>query len=159
MNYEYHDGGRAAAGYKGTAGDCVTRAIAIASGMPYQTVYDLVNESAATERVTKRKRNARLRGARTGIYKTTTKRVLQSLGWVWFPTMGIGTGCRVHLRAGELPPGRLIVSVSKHLCAVIDGTVYDNHDPRRNGKRCVYGYWKHVDAISGYEKHARGVPG
>jgi len=55
--------------------------------------------------------------------------------------MFVGQGCKVHLRAGELPKGRLIVAVSKHLVAVVDGVVHDNHDPSRNGKRCVYGYW------------------
>ena len=39
-NYKYNDGGRADAGYKGKAGDCVVRAIAIATGLPYQEVYD-----------------------------------------------------------------------------------------------------------------------
>ena len=29
----------------------------------------------------------------------------------------------VHLRADELPPGRLVVSVSKHLTAVIVGVI------------------------------------
>ena len=32
MRHVYNDGGRKAAGYKGDAGDCVARAIAIASG-------------------------------------------------------------------------------------------------------------------------------
>ena len=40
MQFVYNDGGRAAAGYIGSAGDCVTRAIAIATELPYQTVYD-----------------------------------------------------------------------------------------------------------------------
>ncbi len=31
MTYVYHDGGRAAAGYKGYAGDCVVRALTIAN--------------------------------------------------------------------------------------------------------------------------------
>lgn len=57
------------------------------------------------------------------------------------PTMAIGSGCKVHLRADELPTGRLVVSVSKHLVAVVDGVVHDTHDPRRGGTRCVYGYW------------------
>jgi hypothetical protein len=35
--------------------------------------------------------------------------------------VSIGGGCTVHLRDGELPRGRLIVSVSKHVLAVIDG--------------------------------------
>jgi hypothetical protein len=55
--------------------------------------------------------------------------------------MQIGSGCRVHLRADELTPGRLVVQLSRHLTAVIDGVVHDTHDPSRNGTRCVYGYW------------------
>jgi hypothetical protein len=43
--------------------------------------------------------------------------------------MQIGSGCTVHLRADELPSGRLVVSVSKHLTAVIDGVIHDAHDP------------------------------
>ena len=33
MRHAYNDGGREAAGYKGDAGDCVARAIAIAFGV------------------------------------------------------------------------------------------------------------------------------
>lgn len=32
MTFVYDDGGRSAAGFKGKTGDCVTRAIAIATG-------------------------------------------------------------------------------------------------------------------------------
>ena len=56
--------------------------------------------------------------------------------------MYFGKGCTCHLRDGELPKkGRLLVSVSKHLTAVIDGNVHDIYDCTRNGKRCVYGYF------------------
>ena len=47
----------------------------------------------------------------------------------------------MHLRADELPPGRLVVSVTHHLTAVIDGVIHDTHDPSRGGTRCVYGVW------------------
>jgi hypothetical protein len=55
--------------------------------------------------------------------------------------MSIGQGCTVHLKADELPSGRLILSVSRHYVAMIDGVVHDTHDPSRGGTRCVYGYW------------------
>lgn len=78
---------------------------------------------------------------------------------------------RVHLRADELPAGRLVVSVSKHYTAVINGVIRDTFDPRDRGatiypagavdipkgarrlpnglwayepERCVYGYWRLV---------------
>jgi hypothetical protein len=34
-SWQYNDGSREAAGYRGEAGDCVVRAIAIATGMDY----------------------------------------------------------------------------------------------------------------------------
>ena len=137
--YRFHDGGRAAAGYRGKAGDCVVRAIAIATERPYQEIYELVNRAATRERTGKRKRG--ISNARTGVYRVSIHRVMDELGWEWTPTMQIGSGCKVHLRDGELPMGRLIVSVSKHMVAVIDGVIQDTHDPSRRGKRCVYGYW------------------
>lgn len=36
MQFQYNDGGRAEAGFKGTTGDCVCRAIAIATERPYR---------------------------------------------------------------------------------------------------------------------------
>jgi hypothetical protein len=140
LKFQFNDGGRKAAGYKGRTGDCVVRAVAIAAEMPYQDVYDRVNKLAERERTGKRKRGKS--SARTGVYKNTTRRLLESLGWYWTPTMEIGSGCKIHLRAGELPAGRLIVSVSGHLTAVIDGVIHDTHDPSRRGTRCVYGYWR-----------------
>jgi hypothetical protein len=56
--------------------------------------------------------------------------------------MQIGQGCKVHLRADELPPGRLVCNVRHHLVAVIDGVIHDTHDYLRGGTRCVYGYWQ-----------------
>jgi len=134
--YHYDDGGRAEAGFKGAARDCVTRAIAIATGRPYKDVYAEINAAAIGERGGKRKSSAR-----TGVHKRTTRKYLESLGWKWTPTMQIGSGCKVHLCANELPKGRLIVKVSKHLTAVIDGLIHDTYDPSRDGLRCVYGYW------------------
>jgi hypothetical protein len=139
MEWVTDDGGRAAAGYKGSTGDCVCRAIAIVTGKPYQEIYDLLIDFSSKERNSKRK--ARKSHPRTGIYKGTMRRVMAHLGWKWVPTMFVGKGCKVHLRAEELPKGRLIVALSKHECAVIDGVVHDLYDPSRDGVRCVYGYY------------------
>lgn len=138
MKFEFDDGGRKAAGYTGTTGDCVCRAIAIATEKPYQEVYDLINEFAKRERKTKLKGKS---SARTGVYKDTIRKIMAHLGWRWVNTMTIGSGCKVHLRDGELPMGRLVVSVSKHEVAVIDGVIHDLRDCSRDGNRCVYGYY------------------
>jgi hypothetical protein len=132
------DGGRKAAGFKGSARDCVTRSIAIASGLPYAEIYRALAKGMGQQRKSKGAT------ARNGV--TTSRKwfkdFMASIGFVWTPTMKVGQGCKVHLRADELPRGRLVVSVSRHYTAVIDGVIHDNHDPReRAGKqRCVYGY-------------------
>lgn len=136
MQWLYNDGGRAAAGFKGEARDCVARSIAIASGKPYQEVYDALNTLAQQERP-RRCRSS----ARSGVNRATYERYLEQLGAKWVPTMSIGSGCKVHLTDGELPMGRLVVRTSRHLVAVVDGVVHDTFDPSREGKRCVYGYY------------------
>jgi hypothetical protein len=170
MKFQYDDGGRAAAGFKGSAGDCVTRAIAIAAELPYMEVYEALSKGMGSQRSTKR---SKARGtARDGISTSRKwfKDYMASIGWTWVPTMGIGTGCKVHLRDGELPMGRIIARVSRHYVAVIDGILHDTHDPSDRGvtiyppnytgtlpkgaewlengngwayapDRCVYGYW------------------
>ncbi|MFW6008162.1 MAG: hypothetical protein ACOCP8_02750 [archaeon] len=138
--FEYDDGGRTKAGFKGNTDDCVVRSIAIATKLPYKKVYDDINDLAkTTERRGKRKKG--ISNARTGVYKRTIRKYMESLGWQWVPTMQIGQGCKVHLRANKLPNGRLVVSVSKHLTAVIDKVIHDTHNCSRDGNRCVYGYF------------------
>lgn len=91
--FVYDDGGRADAGYRGDTRDCVTRAIAIATGRPYRD-------------------------------------------------------------------GRIIVRLSRHISAVIDGVIHDTYDPSRDGTRCVYGYWKPSDqpcSVYGADRDGKGT--
>ena len=138
-HFSYNDGGRSDAGFKGTAGDCVVRAITIATGFTYSEIYSTMNLFVKDERLTKRKRNKS--ASRTGVHKDQIQKFLNALNWTWTPTMFIGQGCKVHLKADELPSGILIVSLSKHVTCVIDGVINDTYDCSRNGTRCVYGYW------------------
>jgi hypothetical protein len=144
VEFVYDDGGREGAGYRGNAGDCVVRAIAIATEQPYQVVYDALHDAGRDYKF--RSRRARVkRGSaspRDGVHPAVYKPYLLALGWEWVPTMQIGSGCRVHLRADELPAGRLIVRLSGHLSAVINSVIHDTNDPSREGTRCVYGYWR-----------------
>lgn len=146
MKFVYNDGGREAAGFKGSTGDCVCRAIAIATERPYKEIYDLINEYGKAERPNRKTRkgnkyNGSRSSARTGVYKDTIRKIMEQFGWKWVPTMQIGQGCKVHLAEDELPSGRLVVSVSRHCTAVIDGVINDTYDPSRDGTRCVYGYF------------------
>ena len=121
-------------------GDCTARSIAIATGLSYDEVCSLIEQYASRERHGKRKQG--ISDPTRGVYKGTLYAVMAHIGWEWTPTMFVGSGCKVHLREGELPPGRLVVNCSKHVTAVIDGVIHDRYDPSRGGTRCVYGFWK-----------------
>ena len=59
MNLEFHynSGGREKYFEKERVGDCVCRAIAIANDMDYLEVYNMINEYAKKEHITKRKKS------------------------------------------------------------------------------------------------------
>jgi hypothetical protein len=136
----HDDGGRVASGYRGTApGDCAARAAAIASGRPYKEIYNRIINLARLERPGKNRIRSH---PREGVHKRTMQRLMEEIGAEWTPTMGIGSGCTVHVRMHELPPGRLVLSLSRHYSACIDQVVHDLYDPSRGGERCVYGYWE-----------------
>lgn len=139
MKFQFNDGGRQEAGYKGYAGDCVCRAIAIAIEKPYKEVYESLKELSKEERITKKRKKQS--SVRDGCDRVTYDKYLKSLDWKWVPTMLIGQGCKVHLKENELPKGRLILRLSKHLTCVIDGIINDTYDPSRDETRCVYGYY------------------
>lgn len=142
--FRYNDAGREAAGFKGYTGDCVTRAITIATGLPYKDVYNTVNELSkpVNAKRVKAGRKHRVSRARTGVAKKAYHPWLLANGFTWHPTMQIGKGCQVHLHKDELPgTGVLIIQVSKHVVAYAHGVLLDTYDCSRDGKRCVYGYY------------------
>ena len=154
--FQLNDGGREAAGFKGGAGDCVVRSIAIAASLPYMQVQEdlrLANESYAqlkNDRLAKRL-NVKGSSPRNGNHRNVFHDYIVGLGFEWVPTMKVGAGCQVHLRPEELPKAILIAKVSKHLTAIIDGVIHDTHNPSRGGNRCVYGYYikKRQDRFDG----------
>ena len=142
--YKFNQGGWTR-GYK-HRGDCGPRAVAIATDQPYQTVYDELQRRQEDWRIksnsswaynVKPHRNK----VHFGTHKKIVREYLEELGWKWKPTMFVGSGCKVHLKANELPKGRILCVVSNHFVAVIDGVINDTYDPSREGTRCVYGYF------------------
>lgn len=142
IEFVENDGGRSQY-FKGkSVRDCVARSIAIASGKDYLEVYNRLAEGNANQRQSKRSKT-KTKSAINGINvkRKWFKDYMQELGFEWRATMSIGSGCKVHLREGELPKGRLVVNVTRHSTAVIDGVLHDTHDCSRGGQRCVFGYW------------------
>ena len=129
MKWVYDDGGRKEYFDASRVGDCVTRAIAIASNTDYKATYDKIRDICGYS-------------PRNGVNKSDTKKVVEAFGGVWHSCMSVGSGCKTHLKDGEVPMnGRIVCSLSKHLTAVIDGVIHDTFDPSRDGSRCVYGFW------------------
>lgn len=134
MKVVYTDGGRSKYFKADNTGDCVCRAIALATDRDYKEIYDFINKLIKEDKKDKS-------SSRNGVSKQMTAKIFKELGWTWVPTMKFGEGCRVHLREDELPSGTIVVNLSKHVACVKDGVLYDTHDCSRNGTRCVYGYW------------------
>ena len=132
MELIYDDGGRSRY-FKGQCGDCVCRAITIASGMDYKQVYDTIFKTMGET-------------PRNGVMTKSAKfkRMMASIGFRWVATSGIGSHQAVHFIQGELPEGRLVCATAKHYVAVVDNKVRDIFDPRINDfgdHRKIYGYW------------------
>jgi hypothetical protein len=145
------DGGRGSdIRRKGEVGDCVARAIAIATQKPYREVHDAL--TLATVRYVAAGKSAWARRARHrggvrafhadhGVHNEVSGPYLKALGWRYTSTKERPRGKGIHLRADELPPGRLIVCIPRHLVAVIDGVIHDTHDCSEGGRCRIQGYW------------------
>jgi hypothetical protein len=142
LPYRYDDAGRS--DRKTDTRDCVTRAISIAAELPYEQVWKEIAAGNASQRKTRG--TTKISGVESADLGVMTGRkwfkdYMRGLGFSWTPTMAVGQGCTVHLAEGELPQGRLVVKVSRHFTAVIDGVIRDAGNPSREGTRCVYGYY------------------
>jgi hypothetical protein len=129
MEFIWDDGGRSDSGYVGLAGDCVTRAIAIATGTSYRDVYRALGEISDMT-------------PRNGVATSVAADYLESLGWTRH------SGRRMPFAVSELPIGAVIVHLndaqryrSGHFCSVIDHVVYDTWNPAADETFVVTGYW------------------
>ena len=125
--YQFNDGGRAAAGFKGQGSDCAVRALSIATGMNYKAARKLIKEFAA-----KGKQGNKAIGR--GVYKEDFDTCLRSLGWKWVSAPKF-EGRKA--RYSDIK-GTAILRMAQHFATVIDGVLYDSFDSR---DKMVYGYW------------------
>lgn len=116
MELVWNDGGRAAAGFVGTAGDCVVRAIAIATNEDYRAVYDALGEAALVT-------------PRNGVSAVVFSPYLAKRGWR-------SQAIAASQRPTSLPHGVVLVRFEHeeprrrgHVCCVIDQVVHDTWNP------------------------------
>ena len=131
VRYKYNDGGRAAAGFKGHTGDCVTRAICIATGSSYRETYtdlQIAHRQFLHTLTPARRRshgktisNAEMdQGKSRGINMTVYEPVLRKLNWAC-KYVGRITPTQAVKQFGE----NLILKTPHHLVAILDGVLLD----------------------------------
>lgn len=152
MKWIYDDGGRSKYFKGSNVGDCVTRSIAIATGIDYKEIYDRLKELC---KQSKKYSSQASKLVRQGTPMPIVKKYLEEeLGWKWVSTIDTQTKARMHLVESEIPNGVFIARLSKHLVCVKDKVIYDTYNSSEktyydffdnlvtNNERCVYGYWK-----------------
>jgi len=141
LNFQYNDGGRAAAGYKGSASDCVCRAIAIVTGKSYQEVYNGLWLRIRNQIGIGHEGRAGT-SPRSGLHPSTYGPYLEGLGYRWIAFARDG------LDPSQIPTGRVVVHQSEHLAAIIDGVIHDMRDPKLVGTDRVIGYWIPTESLA-----------
>ena len=161
MWFQWDDGGREGYYFTGKPlGDCVARAIAIATGLSYRRVHrELLKLQRAHVRGRFEKRCGRpptydeySSGAfvrreqpQHGVERCVSRRYLSELGWVWVPCIAVGSSARSRLGVDPLPAGPVIVATHRHLSAVVDGVLRDTNSGAIG--RTIHGYYQppHTD--------------
>ncbi len=144
LRHVLDDGGRADAGYKGDTRDCVTRAIAIATGRSYKQVYTEMSNLASL--YYDQHPTLRRHSPRNGVLDKIWVPYIEAQGWryVEFYRKGQRARAHAHLDGTSVPmEGTFIVRVSGHVVTVIDGELRDTYDSSRYGERVLYGYYVH----------------
>ena len=137
LDYLHSDGGRAASGRKGTAGDCVTRAASLLLG--YQQGLDLTDQTTAdwgdlydgTYRVLADGMAASKRGtrsARNGVLRAVYDPIFT--GAFGFVKVKLPAGPRPTWAQAHFAYGACVVSTAKHIAALVDGALRDIWDGR-----------------------------
>lgn len=120
LDYTFNDGGRSR--YReGSAGDCVTRAISIATGIDYDKVWRALKQLGC-------------KSPDEGCHKRVWSKYLKTLGFKWVSCKGRGRTNQEHVPT----QGVVILRQRRHLCAVVDGTLHDTHETHN---KSITGYY------------------
>lgn len=132
VRFKWNDGGRSIAGFVGLTGDCVPRAIAIATGIAYRDVYAAMHERSSTS-------------PRRGVTRSVYGPYLEEKGWT--VRKAIGLPLNTELLVHGPPDGVRIIGCAKengtrnHLFSWIHGELHDTWDPRDDSEYCATEFW------------------
>lgn len=156
--FSWNDGGRSVGGFVGMTGDCVSRAISIATGIAYREVYEILKSRYGSS-------------PRNGVPSSIYGPYLNELGWIPNHSVAVITP-NPNLELIEqirLPEGPNIIQCQRvgrstaHLCTVIDHVLHDTWDARDEGAYYVTNAWtagphaiRSTDSTAGNEKRQTG---
>lgn len=129
MDFVWNDGGRSACGFVGTTGDCVTRAIAVATGRNYRDVYDELGKRS-------------LKSPRNGVPVDVANAYLDARDW---QSKSVTKDMRFVPQL--LPKGVVIAYLTDtrgkqgHICTVIDHVIHDTWNATEDGCYYIRQYW------------------
>lgn len=131
----YDDGGREAAGRRGRVGDCVCRAIAIATEQPYEQIYKTLNELCKPFRETPRSRTP---SCQFGMPGKVYQPFLEGQGWCFHKLPDYA-----QFNASNVPQeGVSIISLYGHIATVKHGVIRDTFDCSYKGIARIYGFYR-----------------
>lgn len=128
QSFIWNDGGRSAAGYVGYAGDCCARAVAIATGTAYKTVYERLGRAAR-------------KTPRNGVNVDVFAQFLLNDGWTRHSEDS------PPFFVASLPDGVVIAHVShsdgrcNHVFAVVNQTIHDTWNVEDDDEYVLRAYW------------------
>lgn len=130
MEFVWNDGGRCGGGFVGLTGDCVVRAIAIATGINYRDIYREIG-------------NATEKSPRHGVPNQIAAKYLEARGW---SSHFVGWGRE--LSPATIPKGVVVVSLVNqdrpsrgHFCTIVDHVIHDTWNPSEDECYCIQGMW------------------
>ena len=156
LGYEYDDGGRQAAGYKGSTGNCVVRAIAITTDFGYQHVYDAMADAmkcagyarSGNAYATRKRKDGKPAKGNGLNGRQVQEMVLRHFG---FEKVKLAKGPRPTYAEAHKAYGECIVSTTKHMAALKGGALRDTFDGREYdygdiaGERKAMSVWVRSD--------------
>lgn len=140
LPWQQNDGGRKAAGYKGTTRDCVVRALAIVTDEPYKKVYKELYALAKAHPVWRQVRDPKRCSPRLGVYSQHSSMFLTARGWKWVPAKDLVPNEGNINAFPDLGP-KAIINIPRHFMAIVDGVVHDQWSPNTWERPQVLGAW------------------
>lgn len=154
----WNDGGRSVGGFVGMTGDCVSRAISIATGIAYRDVYETLKSRYGSS-------------PRNGVPSSIYGPYLNELGWIPSNPSAVKTpNPKLELiEQMKFADGPVVIQCQRigrptaHLCTVIDHVLHDTWDARDEGAYYVTNAWtagpqavRSSDPNAGHEKKQAG---